>query len=91
MGAAHILSSAAPAAVRNVASEAADGASGAAHMAGAQGTLDLRCRAVDIEGTRRTVVDTVAQAPPLRSVREMLGMISSFRRSTAFRDKIWSP
>ena len=69
MGAARILSSAAPAAVRNVATEAANGAPGAAHVAGAQGTLDLRCRAVDIEGMRRTVVDTVAQTPPLRMIR----------------------
>ena len=69
MGAARILSSALPAAVRTDATEAADGASGAAHVAGAQGTLDLRCRAVDIKGTRRTVVDTVAQTPPLRMIR----------------------
>ena len=38
---------------------------------GAQGTLDLRCRAVDIEGMRRTVVDTVAQTPPLRMIRAL--------------------
>ena len=69
MGAAHILSSAAPAAVRYVATEPAGGATGAAHVAGAQGTLALRCRAVDSEGTRSTVVDTVAQTPPLRMIR----------------------
>ena len=53
----------------SAAGEFADSAAAAAAATGAQGNLALRCRAIDGEGGRRTVVDTVAQTPPLRMVR----------------------
>jgi len=69
MDAEHVLSVAVPAPLCPTADAPVNDAFAAAGVAGAQGNLALICRAVEHEGVHRTVVDTVAQAPPLRMIR----------------------
>ena len=69
VGAARITPVATPAPPRSAVGEPAGGASGSAGTVGAQGNLELVCRAVTNDDMRRTVVDTIAQTPPLRMIR----------------------
>ena len=69
MDATRVVPIATPPPLRCATDELAGGATVAVGAAGAQGSLELACRAITREGARRTVVDTVAQTPPLRMIR----------------------